>query len=72
MYAIKRVSPNIVTTYIFLQPFLSAILSFIIKGTLMDIWSITASALIFIGVYFVSFKKDKDNKTPQDILDKTD
>ena len=72
MYAIKRVSPNIATTYIFLQPFLSAILSLIINGRLMDVWSIAASVLIFIGVYFVSFKKEKKNQISEEILDKTD
>jgi drug/metabolite transporter (DMT)-like permease len=57
MFSIKRVSPNIATTYIFLQPFLSALLSYLIHGKVMDYKSIGASILIFIGVYFVSFKK---------------
>lgn len=57
MFAIKRVSPNVATSYIFLQPFLSAILSYLFHGKLMDFWSIVASLLIFLGVYFVSFRK---------------
>jgi drug/metabolite transporter (DMT)-like permease len=57
MYSIKKVSPNVATTYIFLQPFLSALLSYIINGKIMDVKSIGASVLIFIGVYFVSFRK---------------
>ncbi len=57
MYSIKKVSPNVATSYIFLQPFLSALLSYIINDKIMDFKSIGASILIFIGVYFVSFKK---------------
>ena len=57
MFSIKRVSPNVATTYIFLQPFLSALLSYIIYDKIMDYKSIAASVLIFAGVYFVSFKK---------------
>lgn len=57
MFAITRVSPNVATSYIFLQPFLSAALSYFIKGKIMDWKSIIASALIFLGVYFVSFRK---------------
>ena len=72
MYAITRVSPNVATSYIFLQPFLSATLSYLIHGKIMDIWSITASLLIFLGVYFVSFKKDKEKMLNQDIVDHKD
>ena len=57
MYSIKKVSPNVATTYIFLQPFLSALLSYLINDKIMDYKSIGASVLIFIGVYFVSFRK---------------
>lgn len=57
MYSIKKVSPNVATSYIFLQPFLSALLSYIINDKIMDFKSIGASVLIFIGVYFVSFRK---------------
>ncbi len=57
MFSISRVSPNVATSYIFLQPFLSGILSYFINGKIMDWESIAASSLIFIGVYFVSFRK---------------
>lgn len=57
MFAITRVSPNVATSYIFLQPFLCATLSYFIEGEVMSWISITASLLIFIGVYFVSFRK---------------
>jgi drug/metabolite transporter (DMT)-like permease len=57
MYSIKKVSPNVATSYIFLQPFLSALLSYIINDKIMDYKSIFASILIFVGVYFVSFRK---------------
>lgn len=58
MFAISRVTPNVATSYIFLQPFLSAILSYFMLGKIIDFYSIIACILIFIGVYFVSFRKD--------------
>ena len=57
MFAITRVSPNVATSYIFLQPFLSGVLNLLIKDEIMSWVSILASTLIFIGVYFVSFRK---------------
>lgn len=57
MFAISKVSPNVATSYIFLQPFLSGALSYFINGKIMDTKAIIASLLIFLGVYFVSFKK---------------
>ena len=57
MFAISKVSPNIATSYIFLQPFMSAILSYFINDKIIDFYSILASTLIFTGVYYVSFKK---------------
>lgn len=58
MFAISRVSPNVATSYIFLQPFLSGAISYFTKGKVMDVFSIIACLLIFVGVYFVSFRKD--------------
>lgn len=57
MYAISKVSPNVATSYIFFQPLLAGILSYLIEGTIMDPYGIAASLLIFVGVYFVSFRK---------------
>lgn len=58
MFAISRVSPNVATSYIFLQPFLSGAISYFTNGKVMDVFSIIACLLIFVGVYFVSFRKD--------------
>jgi drug/metabolite transporter (DMT)-like permease len=57
MFALKQVSPSIVSAYIFTQPLLTAILSWIIEGKIMNLTSAFACVLIFVGVYFVSFKK---------------
>ena len=57
MFALKQLSPSVVTVYIFSQPALTAILAFILTGQLISLFSILASLLIFIGVYFVSIKR---------------
>ena len=59
MFALKHLSPNIVTSYIFAQPVLTAVLSYFIEGKVIGWISVLSSILIFIGVYFVSFRKAK-------------
>ncbi len=57
MYAIKELSPLAVSIYIFLQPLLTAIVSwFWINETISFVGGL-ASCLIFVGVYFVAIKK---------------
>ena len=57
MFAIKELSPLAVSIYIFLQPLLTAIVSwFWINETISFVGGL-ASFLIFIGVYFVAIKK---------------
>lgn len=69
MYAIKIVSPNVSTSYIFFQPLMAATLSYLIEGTLMDFKGVLASLLIFIGVYFISFRKDAVIEKKEEITD---
>lgn len=69
MYAITKVSPNVSTSYIFFQPLMAATLSYIIEGTIMDFKGATASLLIFIGVYFISFRKDSISEKKQEIIE---
>lgn len=57
MFALKHLSPNVVTSYIFTQPILTAVFSFYLEGKTMSYLSVMASVLIFIGVYFVSIRK---------------
>lgn len=59
MFALKHLSPNVVTSYIFAQPILTAIMSFFVEGKIISWISILSSLLIFVGVYFVSFRKAK-------------
>lgn len=57
MFALKHLSPNVVTAYIFLQPAITAVLSFFILGTSIGILEIVATGTIFVGVYFTSLRK---------------
>lgn len=57
LYAIKRVSPNVSTSYIFFQPMMAGILSYFITGDVFTAFEFGASLLIFLGVYFVAIKK---------------
>ena len=57
LFALKQLSPSVVTAYIFSQPALTAVLSYFITGQVITTLSIVATLLIFIGVYFVSIRR---------------
>lgn len=62
-YALRALSPSIVSIYIYLQPFLATLFAiFIYRNDTLDLRKITAAVLIVFGVYLVSmpFKKTKD------------
>ncbi len=61
-YALKALSPSIVSIYIYLQPFLATLFAvFLYHNDTLDLRKTTAGVLIFLGVYLVSmpFKKTK-------------
>jgi drug/metabolite transporter (DMT)-like permease len=59
-YALKALSPSVVSIYIYLQPFLATLIAvFIYRNDELDMRKILAGTLIILGVYLVSipFKK---------------
>ena len=54
IYGIKRVSPTVVSSYIYLQPILTAFFAIMAKDESLDISMIISSIAIFLGVYLVS------------------
>jgi drug/metabolite transporter (DMT)-like permease len=62
-YALRALSPSIVSIYIYLQPFLATLFAiFLYRNDTLDLRKITAAVLIIFGVYLVSmpFKKSKN------------
>ena len=57
VFAMKQLSPTIVGSYIYLQPFLASIIAIVFFGETMTWPKIIAGALIFGGVYLASRKK---------------
>lgn len=61
-YALRALSPSVVSVYIYLQPFLATLFAvFLYHNDTLDLRKITAAVLIVIGVYLVSqpFQKAK-------------
>ncbi|CAN5471199.1 DMT family transporter [soil metagenome] len=55
-YALRALSPSVVSIYIYLQPFLASLIAiYIYKNDDLDLRKLTAAALIVFGVYLVSF-----------------
>jgi len=54
IYGVKYVSPTIVSTYIYLQPVLTALIAIISGREELDFMIVFYTFLIFIGVYLVS------------------
>jgi drug/metabolite transporter (DMT)-like permease len=58
-FALKRISPLIAGTYIYLQPLFASIIAISIGQDVLSFNAILSAILIFAGVYFVSAKTDR-------------
>ena len=54
IYSVKRVSPTVVSSYIYLQPILTSIIAAFSGTETITIMMVISSIIIFIGVYLVS------------------
>lgn len=57
VFAMKQLSPTVIGSYIYLQPFLASIIAILFFGETMTLTKIIAGILIFSGVYLVSKRK---------------
>ncbi len=56
-YSLKTISPTINSAYIYLQPVIASVVALSFGKDNLSVEEVIAATLIFIGVYFVSFKK---------------
>jgi drug/metabolite transporter (DMT)-like permease len=63
VYAMKTVSPSVVSAYIYLQPVLAGALSLTLGMEELHWIKVVAAILIFTGVYLVSIRKTKPKPT---------
>jgi drug/metabolite transporter (DMT)-like permease len=57
IYALKKLSPTTVGSFIYLQPIITILFAIITANDTLDTTKILSCILVFIGVYLVSFKK---------------
>lgn len=57
VYAMKRVSPTVVSVYIYNQPVVASIVAVSIGMDTLNFAKVAAALLIFLGVYLISFSK---------------
>lgn len=62
IFALSKVNPSVVGIYIYLQPFLAAMIAIYYQVDKFDLSKAIAAILIFLGVYLVSFYKPKHLK----------
>lgn len=55
-YGLKTLNPNIVSFYIYLQPFLAALFAIYLGKDVLTLKKLISASLIFTGVYFISTK----------------
>ena len=60
-YAIARVSPAAVAVFIYLQPLIGFILAAIFLDEILDVRFVIAAALVFMGVFLVTRRRDPSN-----------
>lgn len=63
MYGLKKLSPSVVSIYIYLQPFLATLFALAWGSDSLGLSQIMAAGLVFGGVYLVS-KKDRNAVKP--------
>ncbi|HEY9115604.1 MAG TPA: DMT family transporter [Bacteroidales bacterium] len=59
-YSLTRISPTVNSSYIYLQPFLAAVVAILAGKDRLTWIEVIAAVLIFSGVYFVSSKAKKN------------
>ena len=57
IFALKNVQASVVSSFIYLQPIITAILSFVFLKQTLNMVQILSGLTIFVGVYLVSFSK---------------
>jgi len=57
IYSIANIGPGASSAYIYTQPFFAALVAYLVYHDTLDATKITASVLIFLGVYLVNKKK---------------
>ena len=60
--ALKELPPTTVSIYIYLQPILATLFAVLRESDSLDEQKILSSAIIFLGVYLVSVRSNKQNK----------
>lgn len=58
-YSLKTISPTVNSAYIYLQPFIASVVALSFGKDELTVQEVISALLIFIGVYYVSFKKNK-------------
>ena len=58
-FSLKTISPTMNSAYIYLQPFLAALVALFAGKDKLTYVEVLAAVSIFTGVYFVNFKKEK-------------
>ena len=56
-YSLKRISPSANSSYIYMQPFIASLVALAVGKDRLTLTEITASVLIFAGVYFVNRRR---------------
>ncbi|MGE0569297.1 MAG: EamA family transporter, partial [Bacteroidia bacterium] len=59
IYGLQQLSPNVVSMYIYLQPFLASLFAIALGKDRLDLTKIMAGILIILGLYLVTLKPKK-------------
>ncbi len=62
VFALKTLSSTVVSSYIYIQPFIATAAAIVLKVEVLTWPQVVAAAFIFSGVYLVSFSKKKTSK----------
>jgi drug/metabolite transporter (DMT)-like permease len=58
-YGLSQVNASVVSSYIYLQPFLAALIAILWGKDFLDFQKVISALLVFTGVYLISMKAHK-------------
>lgn len=68
--ALSKLSPGVVSAYVYTQPIFASFIAIIFFGETLTVLKLVSTLMVFVGVYAVSFSKEKKLKFSLSVLKK--
>jgi len=67
LWLLRNVNPVAVGTYAYVNPVIAMVLGSVLAGELLTPWSVIAAGVIIIGVFFISYSRDRESRSDEPV-----